>query len=86
MSATTILDPRNLARFPEKNHAILPSAKPSLNNRYLKEENRILREKLGRKRMLLSIEQKRRPATKGKIIGRELLGQCGIQTRFLGAI
>ena len=44
---------------------------------YLREENRILREKLGRKRILLSIEQKRRLATKGKIIGRELLAQFG---------
>ena len=37
---------------------------------YLREENRILREKLGRKRILLSIEQKRRLATKGKSLGR----------------
>ena len=44
---------------------------------YLREENRILREKLGRKRILLSIEQKRRLATKGKIIGRQLLAQFG---------
>ncbi len=44
---------------------------------YLREENRILREKLDRKRILLSIEQKRRLATKGKIIGRALLGQFG---------
>ena len=44
---------------------------------YLREENRILREKLGRKRILLSIEQKRRLATKGKIIGRELLAKFG---------
>ena len=44
---------------------------------YLREENKILREKLGRKRILLSIEQKRRLATKGKVIGRALLGQFG---------
>ena len=36
---------------------------------YLREENKILREKLGRRRILLSIEQKRRLATKGKVIG-----------------
>ena len=30
---------------------------------YLREENKILREKFGRKRILLSIEQKRRLAT-----------------------
>jgi len=44
---------------------------------YLREENRILREKLGRKRILLTIEQKRRLGTKGKIIGRRLLEQFG---------
>ena len=44
---------------------------------YLREENRILRENLGRKRILLSIEQKRRLATKGKTIGRELLAKFG---------
>jgi len=44
---------------------------------YLREENRILREKLGRKRILLSLEQKRRLAAKGKAIGRELLRQFG---------
>jgi len=44
---------------------------------YLREENRILREKLGPKRILLSIEQKRRLAIKGKIIGRELLARFG---------
>jgi hypothetical protein len=36
---------------------------------YLRTENRILREKLGGKRLLLNIEQKRRLATKGKVIG-----------------
>ena len=40
---------------------------------YLKEENRVLREKLGRKRLLLTVEQKRRLAVKGKTIGRKLL-------------
>ncbi len=44
---------------------------------YLREENKILREKLGRKRILLSIEQKRRLATRGKIIGRDLLAPFG---------
>ena len=44
---------------------------------YLREENRILREQLGQKRILLSIEQKRRLATKGKVIGRALLAQFG---------
>lgn len=44
---------------------------------YLREENRILREKLGRKRILLSVGQKRRLAIKGKAIGRNLLRQFG---------
>ena len=44
---------------------------------YLREENKILREKLGRKRILLSIEQKRRLATKGKILGRKQLAEIG---------
>jgi len=36
---------------------------------YLREENRILREKLGGKRLLLSADQKRRLAMKGKALG-----------------
>jgi putative transposase len=44
---------------------------------FLKEENKILREKLGPKRLRLSDEQKRRLATKGKILGRQLLKEFG---------
>ena len=44
---------------------------------YLREENRILREKLGDKRLLLNAEQKRRLAVKGKALGRRLLEQFG---------
>ena len=44
---------------------------------YLREENRILREKLGGKRLLLDAEQKRRLAVKGKALGRQLLEQFG---------
>jgi len=40
---------------------------------YLKEENRILREKLGGKRILLADSQRRRLAILGKRLGRELL-------------
>jgi len=40
---------------------------------YLREENRILREKLGHKRILLNDAQKRRLAAKGKSIGRKRL-------------
>jgi hypothetical protein len=39
----------------------------------MKDEMGEIRGKLGRKRILLSIEQKRRLVTKGKIISRELL-------------
>jgi putative transposase len=40
---------------------------------YLITENRILKEKLGKKRILLSDDQRRRLAVKGKILGRKLL-------------
>ncbi len=42
---------------------------------YLLSENRILREKLGRKRIHLDDEQRRRLAIKGKILGRKMLDQ-----------
>jgi putative transposase len=42
---------------------------------YLRAENRILREKLGKKRILLSDDQRRRLAVKGKIFGRKMLKQ-----------
>jgi putative transposase len=43
---------------------------------YLKEENRILREKLGPGRILLNIAQKRRLATAAIKVGRKLLQDC----------
>jgi hypothetical protein len=42
---------------------------------YLLAENRILREKLGKKRILLNDDQRRRLAVKGKILGRRMLEQ-----------
>ena len=42
---------------------------------YLLTENRILREKLGKKRILLDDDQRRRLAVKGKILGRKMLEQ-----------
>ena len=42
---------------------------------YLMTENRVLREKLGKKRILLNDEQRRRLAVKGKILGRKMLEQ-----------
>jgi transposase InsO family protein len=42
---------------------------------YLLTENGVLREKLGKKRILLNDEQRRRLAVKGKILGRKMLEQ-----------
>ncbi len=42
---------------------------------YLLTENRVLREKLGKNRILLSDDQRRRLAIKGKILGRKMLEQ-----------
>ena len=42
---------------------------------YLRAENRVLREKLGKKRILLNDDQRRRLAVKGKILGRKILRQ-----------
>jgi putative transposase len=48
---------------------------------YLLVENRVLRQKLWRRRVLLSDEQRRRLAVKGKILGRKMLEQvAGIVT------
>jgi hypothetical protein len=42
---------------------------------YLLTENRVLRQKLGKKRILLNDDQRRRLAVKGKILGRRMLEQ-----------
>jgi len=42
---------------------------------YLLTENRVLREKLGKNRILLNDDQRRRLAVKGKILGRKMLEQ-----------
>jgi putative transposase len=48
---------------------------------YLKEENHVLREHLGDKRILLNDDQRRRLAVKGKILGRKFLREiCTIVT------
>ena len=44
---------------------------------YLQEENRILREKLSPKRILLNDDQRRRLAVKGKTLGRKALAEVG---------
>ena len=46
---------------------------------YLREENRVLREKLGKKRVLLNDDQRRRLAVKVKVLGRRVLAEvCSI--------
>ena len=47
---------------------------------YLKTENEVLREKLGKKRILLNDDQRRRLAIKGKVLGRKVLRE--ITTNF----
>ncbi len=42
---------------------------------YLITENQVLKEKLGKKRILLNDDQRRRPAVKGKLLGRKLLSE-----------
>ena len=44
---------------------------------YLRTENQVLKEKLGKKRILLSDNQRRRLAVKGKVLGRRRLEQIG---------
>ncbi len=44
---------------------------------YLRTENSVLKEKFGKKRILLTNEQRRRLAVKGKILGRKQLEQFG---------
>src|SRR5262249_52483060 len=44
---------------------------------YLRIENQVLKEKLGRRRILLNGEQRRRLAVKAKVLGRKLLAEVG---------
>jgi hypothetical protein len=44
---------------------------------YLHTENRVLREKLGKRRILLNDDQRRRLAVKGKVLGRKVLAEIG---------
>ena len=44
---------------------------------YLRTENQILKEKLGKRRILLSDDQRRRLAVKAKVLGRKLLAEVG---------
>jgi deoxyinosine 3'endonuclease (endonuclease V) len=52
---------------------------PCVARGYLHEENRILREKLGHKRIILNEPQKRRLATAAMKLGKDLLRQFGTQ-------
>ena len=44
---------------------------------YLRTENQVLREELGKKRILLDDHQRRRLAVKGKVLGRKMLEEVG---------
>jgi len=44
---------------------------------YLKEENRVLREQLGKRRARFTNDQRRRLAVKGRALGRKTLGKLG---------
>ena len=44
---------------------------------YLRTENQVLREKLGKKRILLNDDQRRRLAVKGRFLGRKMLQEIG---------
>lgn len=44
---------------------------------YLQEENRVLQEKMGPKRILLNNDQRRRLAVKGKMLDRMVLAEVG---------
>src|SRR5271167_194051 len=44
---------------------------------YLRTENGVLKEKLGKKRILLNDDQRRRLAVKGKVLGRKWLEEIG---------
>ena len=44
---------------------------------YLRTENEVLKEKLGKRRILLNDDQRRRLAVKGKILGRKTLSEIG---------
>lgn len=44
---------------------------------YLRTENSVLREKLGKKRILLNDDQRRRLAVRGKVLGRKQLNEVG---------
>ena len=44
---------------------------------YLLTENQVLKEKLGKKRILLNDDQRRQLGVKGKVLGRKLLEEFG---------
>ncbi len=48
---------------------------PAAASEYLREENRVLREQLGQRRLRFNDEQRRRLAVRGKALGRKLLTQ-----------
>jgi putative transposase len=49
---------------------------------YLRTENQILKEKLGKRRILLTDDQRRKLAVKGKVLGRKVLEMVGPHIRL----
>ena len=49
---------------------------------YLRTENQVLREKLGKKRIMLNDDQRRRLAVKGNILGRKALENIATIVKF----
>jgi putative transposase len=49
---------------------------------YLRTENQILKEKLGKRRILLTDDQRRKLAVKGKVLGRKVLETVGTHIRL----
>src|SRR4029434_1083847 len=70
---------RDMKSFLEPWHLLLLILASWINHRqqdaieYLRTDNQILREKIGKKRILLDDDQRRRLAVKGKILGRKML-------------
>ena len=53
---------------------------------YLMIENKVLKEKLGKKRILLNDDQRRRLAVKGKILGRKRFADSALNVNKIWAV
>ncbi len=52
---------------------------------YLRTENQVLKEKLGKRRILLNDDQRRRLAVKAKVLGRKMLEENRRGARIAGS-